>query len=346
MAHTDDRDRRDRTGRRGSGRRPAGPGGHGPAATRRALRREAPSTVAVVADATGFAAMRRYRTFAFADHHTYLRQTEGLLRSLTAQGIHTRVGLFDPADYEHFCAQEHIDPDTPDSRARYVAELAATGSTVRYRGQSIGRLLPLLLDGWERQDTWERATELLAGLGPCADCGEDIGAAALDEAARLLAGITASAGPGAHHLVCSVTGNTGPLVAVLHTGSAPRGAPAGPAPAAAGNAAEELVFRAVLAAGIATERPGGVVMRTVRGGEEEVRGWSLTGGRLRPLSEAEVFSAYCTDARTGEPVPPEPGLVYRAGFPLSRPGTADGPETDGSDGDGPDGPGEEKNREG
>ncbi|MEE1943168.1 hypothetical protein V1L54_27835 [Streptomyces sp. TRM 70361] len=349
MAHTDDRDRRDRTGRRGSGRRPAGPGGHGPAATRRALRREAPSTVAVVADAAGFTAMRRYRTFAFADHHTYLRQTEGLLRSLTAQGIHTRVGLFDPADYEHFCVQERIDPDTPDSRTRYVAEVAATGATVRYRGQPIGRLLPLLLDGWERQDTWERATELLAGLGPCTDCGEDIGAAALDEAARLLVRITGSAGPGTHHLVCSVTGETGPLVAVLHTGSAPRGAPAPPAPATGGGAAEELVFRAVLAAGIATERPGGVVMRTVRGGGEdggeEVRGWSLTGGRLRPLSEAEVFSAYCTDARTGEPVPPEPGLLYRAGFPLSRPGTADGPNS--ADGpDGPDGPEEEEKREG
>ncbi|MBN3932414.1 hypothetical protein IQ279_22810 [Streptomyces verrucosisporus] len=282
---------------------------HRPETARRALRREAPSTVAVVADPAGFAAMRRYTTFAFDDHHRYLRQTEGLLRSLTAQGVHTRVGLFEPDDYAYFCAQERIDPDTPDSRARYVAEIAATGATVRYRGQSLDRLLPLLLDGWERQEAGERATDTLTGLGPCPGCGKDLGQEALDAASGILDRLTAGAGPGTHHLVCSVTGSTGPLVAVLHIERSPRGG-TGPA------TAEEPVFRAVLAAGLATGRPGGVVMRTVRDGDEQVRGWSLNDGRLRPLTEAEVFSAYCTDARTGGPVPPEPGLVYRAGFPL------------------------------
>ncbi|MCI0385714.1 hypothetical protein [Streptomyces sp. CNQ085] len=280
-----------------------------PETVRRALRREAPSTVAVVADPAGFAAMRRYTTFAFDDHHRYLRQTEGLLRSLTAQGVHTRVGLFEPDDYAHFCSQERIDPDTSGSRACYVAEIAATGATVRYRGQPLDRLLPLLLDGWERQGTGDRATDALTGLGPCPGCGEDLGREALDAASGILDRLGAGAGPGAHHLVCSVTGATGPLVAVLHIERTPRG---GKEQATA----EETAFRTVLAAGLATGRPGGVVMRTVRDGREEVRGWSLNGGRLRPLTEAEVFSAYCTDTRTGDPVPPEPGLAYRAGFPL------------------------------
>ncbi|MGK5450763.1 hypothetical protein [Streptomyces radiopugnans] len=284
-------------------------GRRGPETARRALRREAPSTVAVVADPAGFAVMRRYTTFAFDDHHRYLRQTEGLLRSLTAQGVHTRVGLFEPDDYAHFCAQERIDPDTPDSRARYVAEIAATGATVRYRGQPLDRLLPLLLDGWERQEAGERATDALAGLGTCPGCGKNLGQEALDAAAVILDRLTAGAGPGTHHLVCSVTGATGPLVAVLRVERTPRG---GTEPATA----EESAFRTVLASGLATGRPGGVVMRTTRDGSEEVRGWSLKGGRLRPLTEAEVFSAYCTDGRTGDPVPPEPGLTYRAGFPL------------------------------
>ncbi|WP_101255891.1 hypothetical protein [Streptomyces barkulensis] len=288
----------------------------GPETARRALRREAPSTVAVVADPAGFAAMRRYTTFTFDDHHHYLRQTEGLLRSLTAQGVHTRVGLFEPDDYAHFCAQERIDPDTSDSRARYVAEIAATGATVRYRGQPLDRLLPLLLDGWERREAGERAADTLAGLGPCPGCGKDLGQETLDAATDILDRLTAGAGPGTHHLVCSVTGATGPLVAVLHTGRTPRG---GKEPATA----EESAFRAVLAAGLATGRPGGVVMRTIRDGNEQVRGWSLNDGRLRPLTEAEVFSAYCTDARTGDPVPPEPGLVHRAGFPLPEHTTED-----------------------
>ncbi|MGY1452886.1 hypothetical protein [Streptomyces sp. SS8] len=281
----------------------------GPETARRALRREAPSTVAVVADPAGFAAMRRYTTFTFDDHHRYLRQTEGLLRSLTTQGVHTRVGLFEPDDYAHFCAQERIDPDTPDSRARYVAEIAATGATVRYRGQPLDRLLPLLLDGWERQDAGERATDTLTGLGRCPGCGKDLEQEALDAASGILDRLTAGAGPGTHHLVCSVTGATGPLVAVLHTERTSRGG-------TGAATAEESAFRTVLAAGLATGRPGGVVMRTIRDGDEQVRGWSLNDGRLRPLTEAEVFSAYCTDARTGGPVPPEPGLVYRAGFPL------------------------------
>jgi len=321
---------RTRNGDHRSGRdvrqRRTGPRRLRPATARRALRREAPSTVAVVADPAGFAAMRRYTTFAFDDHRAYLRQTEGLLRSLTAQGVHTRVGLFDPDDYEHFCAQERIDPDTPDSRTRYVAEIAATGATVRYRGQPIDRLLPLLLDGWECQDAWERATDALTGLGPCADCGEDLGRAAFDEATKALDRILAAAGPGTHHLVCSISGETGPLVAVAHLERPPHDDPS-----AARAATEEdggLVFRTVLAAGLATRAPGGVVMRTARDGREEVRGWSLSGGWLRPLTEAEVFSAYCTDARTGEPVPPEPGLTYSAGFPLPRPGTGGTGERD------------------
>ncbi|GAA2431245.1 hypothetical protein [Streptomyces macrosporus] len=302
-------------GHRGGRRRTAGPGGFRPVAVRRALRREAPSTVAVVADPAGFAAMRRYTTFVFDDHRTYLRQTEGLLRSLTAQGIHTRVGLFDPDDYEHFCAQERIDPDTPDSRTRYVAEIAATGATVRYRGQPLDRLLPLLLEGWERQDAWERATAVLTGLGPSADRGKDLGREALEDATELLARLLDAAGPGTHHMVCSVGGARGPLVAVAHVERTEHDT----LRTARETAAGETVFRTVLAAGIAAERPGGVVMRTVRDGREEVRGWSLHGGRLHPLTEAEVFSAYCTDVRTGEPVPPEPGLSYRAGFPLPHP---------------------------
>ncbi|WP_202917925.1 hypothetical protein [Streptomyces taklimakanensis] len=290
------------------------------ATTRRALRREAPSTVAVVADPAGFAAMRGHTTFPFEDHHTYLRRTEGLLRSLTAQGVHTRVGLFDPAAYARFCTRERIEPDTPDSRARYVAELVATGATVHYRGQPLGRILPLLLDAREHRDTRERATEPPTAPGPRPDCGGDAARGALDEATGITAGLLDGAGPGTHHLVCSVTsptGGTGPLVAVLRVHDTPR------VPFRT-DTTQALVFHTVLAAGLTAGRPAAVVMRTTRDGHEEVRGWSLADGRIHPLTEAEVFSAYCTDAETGEPIPPEPGLTYRAGFPLPRlPGPSD-----------------------
>ncbi|RKS08125.1 hypothetical protein DFP74_3818 [Nocardiopsis sp. Huas11] len=41
-----------------------------------------------------------------------------------------------------------------------------------------------------------------------------------------------------------------------------------------------------------------------------VRGWRVGEGRLVPLGEAEMFDAHCTDAASGEPLPPEPGVEY------------------------------------
>ncbi|WP_028649436.1 hypothetical protein [Nocardiopsis sp. CNT312] len=50
---------------------------------------------------------------------------------------------------------------------------------------------------------------------------------------------------------------------------------------------------------------------------EVVRGWTAGGGALLPLDEARMFDAHCTDAASGEPLPPERGVVY-----------ADAPEID------------------
>ncbi|MBT2386040.1 hypothetical protein [Streptomyces sp. ISL-11] len=289
-------------------------GGNRQLTARRALRREVPSTVAVLADEADFAAMRRYDTFHFDDHATYLRQMEGLLRTLTRQGTHTSVALFDPVGYEEFCAGAHLDPDTPASRTRYTAEVAAAGTKVAYEGQPIRRLLPQLIDEAEQRATWEYASSVLTRGGDCAACGEDTGRSAFARATQALRRLLRAVGPGAHHLVCSVQAEGDiPLVAVLHAAHGEDGPPRLDEAAA-------LVFCTVLAAGIATGRPGGVVLRTsVPGGRDTVRGWSLRDGWPRPLSEAEVFAAYCTDARTGDPVPPEPGVDYRAGLPVAEP---------------------------
>ncbi|MCY9784188.1 hypothetical protein KIK06_09810 [Nocardiopsis sp. EMB25] len=41
-----------------------------------------------------------------------------------------------------------------------------------------------------------------------------------------------------------------------------------------------------------------------------VRGWTIADRRLIPLDEARMFDAHCTDAASGEPIPPERGVVY------------------------------------
>ncbi|QGV81716.1 hypothetical protein [Streptomyces ficellus] len=280
-------------------------------AMRRALRREVPSTVAVIADEQDFTAMRhRYRSFTFDDHDTYLRQIEKLLETLATQGGHTTVALFDPEDYADYCTETGLDPDTPASRSRFTAELAATGPSVPYTGQPIDRLVPLLIHRAVRQATWEYATMLLTDLGECADCGQDIGRAAFDQASHTLTRLLEEAGPGTHHLVVSVPTDE-QLLATLHA----ERPPTGPARLDSTEGAE---FVTVLAAGIALESRGGLVLRTITpAAPDRVHGWRLDRGRLVPLTAAEVFNAYCTDADTGEPLPPEPGVDHRAGFDIT-----------------------------
>lgn len=277
---------------------------------RRTLRREAPTTIGLLTDEQDFAAMRRYRTFTFEDHGVYLKQVEGFLRTLTAQGVHTTVALFDPQEYAEYCADAGIAPDTPAGRSRFTAEIAACGATVAYAGQPMDALIPALVGRAVRRATWEYATMLLAGLGDCADCGQDIGRAAFDRAAHLLERTLAAAGPGTHHLVCSTPTRHEQLLAALHTD---RG---GTGPACL-DSAEGAEFVSVLAVGIALESHGGVVLRTsAPGSPDRVHGWRLDGGCLAPLTAGEVFSAYCTDADTGEPVAPESGVEYCAGFDI------------------------------
>jgi hypothetical protein len=121
-------------------------------------------------------------------------------------------------------------------------------------------------------------------------------------------------GPGTHHIVCSLPGGDGPLLTAVHV----RAEPDGMIHLAENDA---LVLCTVMAASTATGRAGGVVLRTTHDDQrpDTVRGWSLRDGHLHPLTEAEVFNAYCTDAVTGDPVPPEHGVAYRAGLPLPPP---------------------------
>jgi hypothetical protein len=279
-------------------------------ALRRRLRREVPSTVGLLADEQDFTAMRRYGTFTFDDHAVYLRQIDALLRSLTTQGVHTTVALFDPEEFAEFCTAGGLDPDTAAGRSRFTATIPATGAAVAYTGQPIGTLVPLLISTAVRRATWEYVTALLAGLGECADCGQDIGRAAFDRASHLLFALLEAAGPGTHHVVCSIPAGDEQLLASLQ-------AVRTPGSTAAIDSSEGAEFVSVLAAGIALERPGGVVLRTTAPDTpDRLHGWRLLHGHLVPLTEAEVFSAYCTDADTGEPLPPESGVEYRAGFDL------------------------------
>ncbi|MGW3942045.1 hypothetical protein [Streptomyces phaeochromogenes] len=274
---------------------------------RRVLRREIAGTIGLLTDEQDFTAMRRrYRTFTFDSHASYLQQVEALLRTLASQGGHTTVALFDPEEYAEFCAEHGLEPDTPSSRTRFTAELAATGATVPYEGQPLDHLVPNLIDEAVRQATWEYATTLLSRIGTCASCGEDIGRVAFVRASELLVRILDASGPGERHLVCSVSTEPETLVAVLRADDDQYGTPHL-------DEAEALEFTTVLALGIATQSPGGLVMRAgTPDSTDRVYGWRLRGEGLEPLTAGEVFDAYCTDVESGDLVSPESGVDYCA----------------------------------
>ncbi|MGW0736010.1 hypothetical protein [Streptomyces sp. NPDC002851] len=278
---------------------------------RRALRREVAGTIGLLADETDFSAMRRYRTFTFADHPTYLREVERLLRTLRADGRHTTLALFDPEEYAAYCTETGLDPDTPTSRGHFTAQLATDSPTVPYDGRALTDLVPDLIDTTARQSIWEYAQHILATIGDCADCGEDIGRASFNRAAELLTSICAALTPGSHHLVTSVSVDDTALLAALRIDSTA-------SQTTTLDESDALEFTTVLAAGLATQAPGGVVLRTSRPGTpDHVSGWRLGPDRLVPLTEAQVFAAYCTDAETGEPLAPEPGVEYGTPPPLA-----------------------------
>ncbi|WP_329330025.1 hypothetical protein [Streptomyces luteogriseus] len=272
---------------------------------RRVLHREIAGTIGLLTDEHDFRAMRRYRTFTFADHQTYLKQVESLLRTRALQGSHTTVALFDPEEYAEFCTHKGLDPDNPSSRTRFTAQIAATGPTLPYDGRPLADLVPALVDEAVRQATWEYATALLARLGACTSCGEDLGRAAFTRAAGLLVRILDTAPPGNRHLVCSVTGPPGTLVAALHI--ADDGA------SLELDETEALEFTTVLALGLATESPGGLVIRaSAPDTPDRVYGWRMRAYGLEPLTAGEVFDAYCTDIESGDLISPESNVDYCA----------------------------------
>ncbi|GAA3782776.1 hypothetical protein GCM10022403_016650 [Streptomyces coacervatus] len=271
---------------------------------RRVLRREIAGTIGLLTDEHDFRAMRRYRSFTFDNHTSYLQQVEALLKMRASQGSHTAVALFDPQEYAEFCADTGLDPDVQSSRTRFTAELATTGPVVPYEGQSLADLVPTLVDEAVRQATWEYASTLLARLGACASCGEDIGRAAFTRASHLLVRILDTAGAGNRHLVCSVSATPETLVSVLHADEDDHGA-------IQLDEAEALEFTTVLALGMATQSPGGLVMRTsAPGTTDRVYGWRLRGEGIAPLTAGEVFDAYCTDIESGDLISPESDVDY------------------------------------
>ena len=172
---------------------------------RRVLRREIAGTIGLLTDEHDFTAMRRYRTFTFDDHTTYLQQVESLLRTLAAQGGHTTVALFDPEEYAEFCAEQR--PGT-----RHTVQ----PHTLHRRTGRDGRHRPLRGPASRRTRPGPRRRSRPPGhLGVRDDppgphrqlrvLRRGHRTRAFARASHLLTRVLDTAGPGDRHLVCSVS---------------------------------------------------------------------------------------------------------------------------------------------
>lgn len=113
--------------------------------------------------------------------------------------------------------------------------------------------------------------------------------------------VTEKAGEGTHSLTLAVTGMGGTVYEVFPFTQDGEGM------AASLSNLEE--FCELLAIAITGAHLSGLAMRTA-GEKATVRGWKFTDGDPIPLNRAQTFKAYCTDAETGEPIPPDPDTEY------------------------------------
>ncbi|MDT0329219.1 hypothetical protein [Nocardiopsis lambiniae] len=119
--------------------------------------------------------------------------------------------------------------------------------------------------------------------------------------------------PGRHHILTLHTGHTMSTTIALRHGAWDIGHP----PVVerltttlAGGRTAALIMR-TFTDRISHTLPNGVDIPV-----KVVRGWRVAAHTLVPLDEAEMFDAHCTDAASGEPLPPELGVEFTAAPPI------------------------------
>ena len=242
-------------------------------------------------------AMRRYRSFAFDDHTATSGRSEGLLRTLASAGRATPPSPSSTRTSTRNSARDRASTPTPPPAApatrRKWPPPAPPSPT---RASRSTELLPRLVDEAVRsRPPGSTPATLLARARRLRVPAARTSAAPPSTAPRTSLHAHARRGRARATTTSSAASRRrrDPLVAVLHADATARAA------SRARRAPRPSNSRTVLALGIATESPGGLVLRTTAPGTTgPVRGWRAA--RRRPATadaQAEVFDAYCTDAR-------------------------------------------------
>lgn len=171
-------------------------------------------------------------------------------------------------------------------------------------------LLEHLITGTLSDDdrTTNLAVALLNATRTCACCGNSMGWAALTVADRILGALSQDLPGDQQNIVATFEHDGDVRTAELQLARV--------SGVLTANAEEAVRFLLALAAGVCQDNSGLTVRSSYPGATDQVRGWSIGHGVAIPLNRAQIFDAYCTDAVTGEPLPPCPQTEYCDAFIL------------------------------
>jgi hypothetical protein len=246
-----------------------------------------------------------YPSFEFDDYDQYLAACEQTMRSLLGAGHRVMIGSFIPAEYSEYCQAEQLPPDSATSRARYAMAVCEEDEPFPYRGEPIADLVASLAHRQQLRTLSIRTMDLLDPLP------HGVVLEAEGYTADLLGWLSTHIGPGSHIFTCHVgDGTHDPLEVVAEVAFGKN--------AMRAVSMEFMVLSLLLSFARAARAAGSVVMRSFTSSTDPdsgwpvkiVQGWAIVEGVLRPLTATEIMTASRTDARTGDPLPPEPAVEY------------------------------------
>jgi len=302
--------------------------------------------IAVVADELEWLALaEENRLFQAEDYQSYLVSVERRMQAAGRSGRQVLIGPLMPDHFETRADAAGLARDSPRALKeyeRYVAELGPL--TQPWLGEPMARVLERIRAHVRAETLQAQAMPMLAAAAAGHPEPDVAAQRTMSKAVHLFLALVEDCGDGRHELRVAVSAPHGKLDYTLpYT----RFAQVLSFPDDGG----EHMIVVLLAIAMLAELPGTILLRSrsqasifparrrprerppgrragpvASGGAAEppeawekyesvLRGWELTRDLPQPLTEGQLFALACTGSE-GEPVPPEPGTRFRAGFPL------------------------------
>ncbi len=302
--------------------------------------------IAVVADELEWRALAEQNPlFEANDYPSYLFAVERRMRAAARAGQQVMIGPLLPDQFESRADEAGIARDSPRALREYERFVADLGPlTQPWLGEPMPRVLERIRAHVRAETLQERAMPTLAvsaALHPDPDVAAQ---RAMSKASHLFLALIEDGGDGRHELRITVQAPDGELDYTLPYA---RFAQVLSFPDDGGENMVVVLLSIAILAGLS----GTILMRSrsqasifparrkpkgwrpeagARGPagqtgadaaedwenhESVLRGWLLTKDLPEPMSEGRLFALACTGP-DGDPIPPEPGTRFRAGFPL------------------------------